>query len=197
MSATTMDSGTADLASLKLSALKRRCRGAGADPAAVEDLDEANDPKASAIALIRRLQAAADEATASQNPHDDLRGELAGLTLKALKARARDDGAVDGQLDDVDDADDPKAFVIELIVSLQPASGPSETELRAELEKLKLKALKARAREVGVAAEAVDDFDDADDAKVAAIDAIVSVVCGVSGKPLAVEWKWGSHNTGI
>ena len=73
----------------------------------------------------------------------------------------------------------------------------ARTELRAELGNLRLKALKARAREVGITTEAGDDFDNADDAKVAAIDAIVSVVCGVSGKPLAVEWKWGSHSTGI
>eukprot|EP01046_Picozoa_sp_COSAG06_P108992 COSAG06_NODE_55435_length_289_cov_1.236842_1_plen_73_part_10 len=52
-----------------------------------------------------------------------LRTELQGLKVTALKRRAREAGASDGELEDADDADDTKQALIELIVGKQRSSG--------------------------------------------------------------------------
>ena len=62
-----------------------------------------------------------------------------------------------------------KAEVIRLILEVPDSSA----ELRAELEPLKLKALKIRAAEAGVDAEAIADADDAEDIKSEIIRLIV------------------------
>eukprot|EP01045_Picozoa_sp_COSAG04_P008324 COSAG04_NODE_458_length_14025_cov_349.233735_2_plen_799_part_00 len=102
------------------------------------------------------------------------RAELVGLTLRQLKARARELGVDDDALDALDDADDPKAAAIGLVREATPAAAPSEDELRAELAALTLRQLKARAREAGAPGDTVDELDDVADPKAAAIDLVVS-----------------------
>ena len=46
-----------------------------------------------------------------------MRAELAELKLKELKKRARAEGLDEDAVDDVDDAADPKAAIIELLVA--------------------------------------------------------------------------------
>ena len=73
---------------------------------------------------------------ASQQLRDDLehlRTELSGLTLKAVKNRARELGVDEGQIDDADDAAEPKAAAIELCVQAraQDAGWRAEAEQAA------------------------------------------------------------------
>ena len=53
-----------------------------------------------------------------------LRAELAAMQTKDLRSRAKADGASLEQLEAAADADDPKAAVVELVLSLRPASAP-------------------------------------------------------------------------
>ena len=76
------------------------------------------------------------------------RAEFQGVKLKALKARAKEAGVSAEKLESIDDAGDPKAAAIDMI--LQAQGKKSAETLRAELEPCKLKELKARAKAAGV-----------------------------------------------
>ena len=130
-------------------------------------------------------------ATAEKVAH--LTVELAELTLKALKKRARAEGVDGDAVDALDDEDDPKAAAIEIFVAAakerwaveakvatteaEAARAKAETEasLKAELAQLKLSELKKRARAEGLDEDTVDDIDDATDPKAAIIDLLVAV----------------------
>eukprot|EP01047_Picozoa_sp_COSAG01_P030191 COSAG01_NODE_2097_length_8434_cov_116.410678_3_plen_1492_part_00 len=106
------------------------------------------------------------------------REELGGLKPRALKQRAREVGVAPEQLEEVDDADDVKAAIIDLIMAVvQQTPGDLVearlTSLRTELEAQKPSALKKRAREVGVDPERLDEADDADDVKGAVVALIL------------------------
>ena len=110
--------------------------------------------------------AAADapEPQTDQPSPSSLRDELAGLKVSALHKRALADGASAEATEDAMDDDSPKAALIELILSLAGSGGNSgEAELRQELEGLRLKELRARARseecDDGAMAEAMDSDD--------------------------------------
>ena len=106
----------------------------------------------------------------------ELRAELSGMKLSALKSRARELGVSEALLEDADDADDIKAAVTELCIEAATAGkdgGQEVAALRKELASLKLKALKTRAREAGVGGDALSDADDAEDIKQAVTELIV------------------------
>ena len=67
---------------------------------------------------VQLLLKAAAEAPPTEG---QLREELAGLNLKQLKARAREAGASDDAIDDLDEAPDAKAAAADLIFSLELA----------------------------------------------------------------------------
>ena len=100
--------------------------------------------------------------------------ELKPQKVKQLKARARELGVGDAELDDADDADDVKQAVIALIVDRAGAAhDEAQQALHAELQAMKVSALKKRAAEAEVDAEAIADADDADDPKAEVIRLIV------------------------
>ena len=80
--------------------LKARARELGVGDDAIEELDDAPDAKAAAIDLVRK---------ALPPTEDELRAELAELTLRQLKSRAREAGASADAVDDLDDAPDARA----------------------------------------------------------------------------------------
>ena len=82
------------------------------------------------------------------------------------------EGASAEQLDDAADADDPKAAVIELLLALSHDASDG-AELRAELEALRLKALRQRARAEGFGTEALDHAADSDDPKAAMVELLM------------------------
>ena len=186
-----------ELSKMQVKALKKRARAVGVDEELLDDADDAEDTKTAVIGLIvakelaphassvytdratqlrslppadanyRVVYAVEDSATAA------LRQELAGLKLKALKSRARELGVSEDALEDADDADDVRVAVTGLCIEAGTVVEAEGTALRALLTPLKLKALKKRAREVGVSADALDDADDADDIKQSVMDLII------------------------
>eukprot|EP01046_Picozoa_sp_COSAG06_P035274 COSAG06_NODE_3775_length_4919_cov_1.883817_1_plen_299_part_00 len=117
------------------------------------DVDAADDPGVELIAT------------------ESARQELQRWKLKALKARAKEVGVTAEELESIDDADDPKAAAIDMILLVQ---GAWKSRLRAELRGCTLKQLKARATEAGVGADEIDAIDDADEPKAAAVQVILA-----------------------
>eukprot|EP01047_Picozoa_sp_COSAG01_P028404 COSAG01_NODE_1906_length_8932_cov_6.105263_7_plen_1049_part_00 len=149
----------AELSELRLGALSKRAREAGASEEQVMAAQDTDEPKESLIALILELAAPADPLVA-------LRAELAELKLGELSQRAKAAGVDEHAVLDALDADDAKAALIALILarSAAPAPDPLE-ELRAELSELRLGALSKRAREAGASEEQVMAAQDTDEPK--------------------------------
>jgi hypothetical protein len=129
-----------------------------------------------------------------------LRQELGGMKLGALKKRARGLGVGAEAIEELDDADEPKAEAIRLVIAATPRPAPArpqpqqtrvsnplaeaevegqsdaewEAALRQELGGMKLGALKKRARGLGVGAEAIEELDDADEPKMEAIRLVIA-----------------------
>jgi hypothetical protein len=176
----------AELAELPLGQLKKRARAEGFDEHAVDDVDDAAEPKAAIIDMfmaeaeekwlleaklaaakaeaarvaaeeeVARIRAAeveaarvgaAEEAAARARAEKEaaFRAELAELTLKALKKRARAEDFDEDAVDTVDDADDPKAAIIDIYVA--------EAEEKWTIEE-KMAAAEAEAARVAAEAEA-------------------------------------------
>jgi hypothetical protein len=82
-----------------------------------------------------------------------LRQELQRLRLTELCPRAKEGGVDDNTLVDAIDTDDPKGAVIEILLEceLRPAAvEDGDTELRAELQGLRVPALSKRATSEGI-----------------------------------------------
>jgi hypothetical protein len=105
-----------ELASLKLTGLRKRAASEGVDAKALEDAIDSDDPKGATIALVvaqhARTARAADESL------HELRQGLHDLRLTALRDRAVAEGADADRLDDATDSDDPKRAVIALIIAM-------------------------------------------------------------------------------
>ena len=96
-----------ELGGLKLAALKRRAKRLGATASQLEDIDESDDPKATAIELVLAQREA-----------------LGSMKLAGLKKLLRKHGADDDDLEPIDESDDPKTTAIEMILqAAQAASG--------------------------------------------------------------------------
>ena len=102
--------------------------------------------------------------------------KLSAMRVMALHEMALAEGVPASVADDAMDDDDPKAALIELVVLCADSSGSSsaEAELRRELEGLRLKELRARARSEDVGAEAMTAAMDSDDPKAALVEALVA-----------------------
>eukprot|EP01050_Picozoa_sp_SAG11_P006459 SAG11_NODE_501_length_8895_cov_12.129832_10_plen_158_part_00 len=130
-----------DLGTLKVSALKKRAKAAGASEAQLDEVDDADDTKAALISMVAELEAA------SAGP--SLREELCTLKTSELKKRCKAAGVSEEQLDEADDADDTKAALIELVLALAAAPAPAGPSLREELGTLRTSELKKRAKAGG------------------------------------------------
>ena len=102
--------------------------------------------------------------------------KLSAMRVMALHEMALAEGVPASVADDAMDDDDPKAALIELVVLCAGSSGSSsgEAELRRELEGLRLKELRARARSEDVGTEAMRAAMDSDDPKAALVEALVA-----------------------
>jgi hypothetical protein len=182
----------AELTPLTIKALKRRALAAGMGSDAVEDVDDADDPRE---AIIEILLNAAEQASASSNSTEMLRAELAPLKMKMLKQRALAAGVQPDVIEDVDDADDPREAIIEILIAVEAtttgsadgmvqevqAAAQQEEVLRAELAPLKMKMLKQRALAAGVQPDVIEDVDDADDPREAIIEILIVVEATTTG----------------
>eukprot|EP01044_Picomonas_judraskeda_P013066 COSAG03_NODE_1939_length_3323_cov_386.678350_2_plen_404_part_00 len=108
-------------------------------------------------------------------PGDPFAAEVVSLKISVLKKRARILGATAAQMDEVDDADDPRAALVALMLSL-----------RSSLQGEKVSALKKRLRTVGATEEQMDELDDAVDTKSAAVDLLFQLAAAsLSAGPAA------------
>ena len=97
----TADSFAAELATLTVGRLKKRAKAPGATAEQIEEVDEADDVKAAAVALVL-----------SQ------RDALYGMKVSGLKRSLRSSGAFESQIEGLDDHDDPKEAAIQLILEV-------------------------------------------------------------------------------
>jgi hypothetical protein len=112
----------AELAGMKLSAIKKRAKEVGVDEQRLEEADDADDTKAAVISLIVEQER---EGKVAQ-----LRAELAGMKLSAIKKRAKEVGVDEQKLEEADDADDRKGAVIALIVDQLAEAEGSDSRRR-------------------------------------------------------------------
>ena len=129
-----MDARRAALAGLKTGQLRKEARSAGVDMSKVEEaIDEEDKP--AVIELILSAAGEADEAA--------VRAELAQMKTGALRKRAKAVGADMGKVEEaIDEEDNPKAAIIELIIEAMASSGggppegvpsPPEPELQLQV----------------------------------------------------------------
>ena len=104
-----------------------------------------------------------------------LRSALGKMKLSALRKRATAAKAEETDLEAAEDAEDPKAAMIALVVAREtPTANDPAAELRAELESLKPSALRKRAKAAGAVDEDIEEAGDADDAKSAMVALILA-----------------------
>jgi hypothetical protein len=108
--------GLEQLQQLKLGALVRYALGQGVDSTALDEADDADNPHAAVLALIRLHCQPRSDNTSSM---DSLRAELAGLRYMVLVRRAIEAGVDQEAMDDADGADDSSVALIELILQVQ------------------------------------------------------------------------------
>jgi hypothetical protein len=113
-----------------------------------------------------------------------LRLELGSMKLKDLRKRAKDVGMTAEQLDQAMDSEDPEEEVITYLLGLHAADANAragETALVSELQGLRLKELRQRAKEVGITAEELDTAMDSDEPEAAVIELIVALTESPAG----------------
>ena len=184
----------AELQGLQLKDLRKRAKAGGADAVKLEEALDADDPESAVIELVLAVESEAAGADPSfHDPSEEvyetedsdvtaLRQELQGLWLKELRKRARAAGVPEDTLDDAVDSDDPKASLISVLIERHTAASTEgsweDREYRSELEGLRYKELRARAKEANADQDEVDDAIDSDDPKAALIDLLVQHEAG-------------------
>ena len=157
-------------AGLRRSQLKKRARAAGVDEALIEEAEDGPNAIADIIELIVEAAPADEPANAAAAAR---RAELLAMKLSALKREARGAGVAADLLDAAVDGENPRAGLIDLILSAAPAPDAADGPLRAELAGMRLSALSKRAEQEGADASAVEDAEDSDDPKLA----LISLIC--------------------
>ena len=187
----------AELAEMKLKALKRRAREAGVNAEKIEDADDEADVRGTIIALVLDQQAQRSSPAASTAEEGvppeaaAIRDELATLKPSALKKRAEQEGIDAVKIKEAKDSDSPKEALIELIVAASvPDSTPNDASLQAlrdELSGLKPSDLEERALAAGVDEDQIDDAVDGDTPKETLIELIVAAGAATAGAASALH----------
>ena len=127
-------------------------------------------------ALVSALQPATAPEPLVSEPEDPLlalRQQLEGLANKELRARARGSGVGPAELEDAADADDPRATLVSLLVSVEGAALLARLELEKLLSELSNKQLRTRGRVGGLPNAALEEAADADDPRLALLTLLV------------------------
>ena len=114
------------LQGLRLRELKTRAVAEGISSETVDSADDSDDPKHFLIeAVLVKAQKPPPKAAAEK-----LRDELSTLKLSDLKRRARAEGVSSEVVDEADDSEDPKHFLIEavLLASAEERKTPQATQ---------------------------------------------------------------------
>jgi hypothetical protein len=151
----------------------------------LDEADEAAHPK---DALIELLVAHGGDLQASRRAREEgIRVALSSLRPRELRERAVELDIGDELIDQADEAPQPKAALIELLVAHSPVTTQPEAvaeqeeavaaaardKLRAELVTLRPRELRARATEVGIGQEQLDEADEAAQPKAALIELLL------------------------
>jgi hypothetical protein len=179
----------AELAPMKMSVLKKRALAAGVDGEAIENVDDADDPKEAVLTLLLELHgkdleaAAADVSAEAEAELAVLRAELTPMKMSHLKKRALAAGVDVEVIEEVDDAEDPKEALVSILVEQHRktlvAQGDASVNvaeleaLRAELTPMKMSVLKKRALAAGVSEEVIEEVDDAGNPKEELVSVLV------------------------
>ena len=102
-------------------------------------------------------------------PDASLKGKLS-----ALRKRAAGTEAVEADIEAAEDAEDPTAAMVALILAHEKPSEDPAAKLRAELEALKPSALRKRAKAAGASEDDIEDAGDAEEPKSAMIALILA-----------------------
>jgi lambda repressor-like predicted transcriptional regulator len=149
----------------RMESLAREIGGRGRADAQVAEVDAADARE------YMKTEATLHDSLAPE--HSVAAAELQSLRLKELRARATAHGVDSDTLEDMLETDDPKAAMVELLLNLQAkASGGGSARL--ELEGLRLKELRSRAKQAGYSVELLEDVLDNDDPKAAVIELLLS-----------------------
>eukprot|EP01043_Picozoa_sp_COSAG02_P062389 COSAG02_NODE_8596_length_2510_cov_2.997097_1_plen_805_part_10 len=154
-----------ELSSLKLKELKARAIQLGVDEDQLEDAEEADNAKAAMTALVVTATPVRDKtAPAIQSAKSSCFSDLPKVLGAAL-------GVGIDTLESALDSDDAVAAVLQLLRAgaIRVESLATEADLRQELSGLRLKRLKARAKEVGIDEDQIDEAEDQENAIVAII----------------------------
>ena len=115
-----------ELEGLRVMALQRRALTEGIDESHIEDAMDGNDPKQALIALL--LQQCASETDGEEvKLQAARREELQGLRVMALQKKAIAEGVEPSKLEDAMDSDEPKATLIELLLTTDGAGATTES----------------------------------------------------------------------
>jgi hypothetical protein len=165
--------------------LRARAAEAGIGQEQLDEADEAANPK---DALIELLVAHGGDLQASRRAREEgIRVALSSLRPRELRERAVELDIGDELIDQADEAPQPKAALIELLVAHSPVTTQPEAvaeqeeavaaaardKLRAELVTLRPRELRARATEVGIGQEQLDEADEAAQPKAALIELLL------------------------
>ena len=150
---------------------------------------DSDNPEEELITFLIQQQAANADSGASDAA---LLSELQGLRLKDLRKRAKDMGTTSEELEAAMDEDEPEKAVIGLILAMREtpplhnltSGAEDEQRLLTELQAMRLKDLRRRAKDIGVSADVLESAMDADEPEAAVIGMIV-----VQSKTLAAADK--------
>ena len=98
------------------------------------------------------------------------------MRLSALRTRAEAEGVTAEVLEDALDTDNPKQTMIELLLQQHTSTHASQGSLRQELMGLRLKEIRARAKQAGVDADALEEAVDSDAPKEATIELLIQAM---------------------
>ena len=102
-----------------------------------------------------------------------MRLELESLRFKELRGRAKASGVDQGLLEDAADADDPKDAVVAILLKHSSEQNAARSKQgQQQLQGMRLKELRKKAKELDVDEDKLDDAMDADEAK----DAVIALI---------------------
>ena len=113
--------------------------------------------------------------------------QLEYLSMKELRACAKEFGASSAQLEDAAESDTPKDALIALVMELNPpdVDGAAVDLRRSELESLSMRELRACAKEAGASAAQLEDAADSDTPKAMLVTLVVELAPPVGGRGAA------------
>jgi hypothetical protein len=151
-----------ELEAKTMSTLLRRAQADGVADAALDEADEADDPRLAVIELI--VLCAEGQEEQEEPAVAALRAELAQLKHGALIRRAHAAGVADAAVDEAEESDDAQGALVELIVASSSARGSasppptssSSCDRRAELSQQRVRDLRAAATTAGASEDTIE-----------------------------------------